>query len=86
MMMRTTVSIEPDLARLIERRMAEEGKGFKQILNDTLRRGFEAAIREAPARYEVPTFESAVLPGVDLTKVNQLLDEESPFTGEAAAD
>lgn len=84
MMMRTTVSIEPDLARLIERRMAEEGKGFKQILNDTLRRGFEAAVCESPARYEVPTFESAVLPGIDLAKVNQLLDEESPLTGEPA--
>lgn len=83
-MMRTTVSIEPDLARLLERRMAEEGKGFKQVLNDTLRRGFESAVREAPARYEVPTFESPVLPGVDLAKVNQLLDEESPLAGDSA--
>lgn len=82
--MRTTVSIEPDLARLLERRMAEEGKGFKQVLNDTLRRGFESAVRDTPARYEVPTFESAVLPGVDLAKVNQLLDEESPFASESA--
>lgn len=76
--MRTTVSIEPDLARLLEQRMAEEGKGFKQILNETLRRGFEAAVCETPARYEVPVFESPVMPGVDLAKINQLLDEESP--------
>lgn len=83
--MRTTVSIEPDLARLIEQHMAEQGKGFKQVLNETLRRGFEAGVRETPARYEVPTFDSPVMPGVDLAKVNQLLDEESPLAKDEAA-
>jgi hypothetical protein len=83
--MRTTVSIDPDLARLIEQRMAEQGKGFKQVLNETLRRGFESAVRETPARYEVPTFDSPVLPGIDLAKVNQLLDEESFLVDDEAA-
>jgi len=83
--MRTTVSIDPDLARLIEQRMAEQGKGFKQVLNEALRRGFEAAVRETPARYEVPTFDSAVMPGVDLAKINQLLDEEPPGARDEAA-
>jgi hypothetical protein len=35
--MRTTVSIEPDLARQLEQRMATERKGVKQVLNETLR-------------------------------------------------
>ena len=83
--MRTTVSIDPDLARLIEQRMTDEGKGFKQVLNETLRRGFEAAVRETPARYEVPTFDSPVMPGVDVAKINQLLDEEPPDARDEAA-
>lgn len=83
--MRTTVSIDPDLARLIEQRMADEGKGFKQVLNETLRRGFETAVRETPARYEVPTFESPVMAGVDLAKINQRLDEQPPDARDEAA-
>lgn len=74
--MRTTVSIDPDLARLVEQRMADQGKGFKQVLNETLRRGFEAAVRATPARYEVQVFDSPVLPGVDLAKIHQLLGED----------
>lgn len=83
--MRTTVSIEPDLARLLEQRMADEGKGFRQAPNDTLRRGFEAAVSETPARYEVPVFESPVRPGIDLAKINRLLDEEAPDARDEAA-
>jgi hypothetical protein len=35
-------------------------------------------MRESPARYEVATFESQIVAGIDLTKVNQLLDAEPP--------
>lgn len=77
-MMRTTVSIEPDLARQLEQRMAAEGKGFKQVLNETLRRGFESQVGEAQAHYAVRSFSAPLAPGVDLAKVNQLLDEEMP--------
>lgn len=83
--MRTTVTIDPDLARLLELRMSVEGKGFKQVLNETLRRGFEAGVREAQAQYVVKSFHAPVAPGVDLAKVNQLLDEEPlvPASGDA---
>ena len=83
--MRTTVTIDPDLARLLELRMSAEGKGFKQVLNETLRRGFESCVREAPVPYVVKSFHAPVAPGVDLTKVNQLLDEEPlvPASGDA---
>jgi hypothetical protein len=83
--MRTTVTIEPDLARLLELRMSTEGKGFKQVLNETLRRGFESGVREAQAQYVVRSFHAPVAPGVDLAKVNQLLDEEPPLPAQAEA-
>ncbi len=80
-MMRTTITLDPDVARDVERRMSEEGRSFKEIVNDGLRRGLAATVREPLARYEVATFDSPVEPGIDLTKVNQLLDEESPKPG-----
>lgn len=72
-MMRTTVSIEPDLARQLEQRMATEGKGFKQVLNETLRRGFESQVGEAQTHYMVRSFSASLAPGVGLAKVNLLL-------------
>lgn len=77
-MMRTTITLDPDVARDVERRMAEEGLSFKRVVNDALRRGFALSMRESPARYEVATFESQIVAGIDLTKVNQLLDAEPP--------
>jgi hypothetical protein len=77
-MMRTTITLDPDVARDVERRMAEDGRSFKQVVNEGLRRGLASGVREAPARYEVAIFDSPIEPGIDLTKVNQLLDEEPP--------
>ncbi len=37
--MRTTVTLEPDVAALIERVMAERGIGFKEAVNEALRAG-----------------------------------------------
>lgn len=75
--MRTTVSLDPDVARLVAQRMAATGQGFKRVLNEVLRLGFAAEVREAPARYEVPVFDSPFEPGIDADKINQLLDEPS---------
>jgi len=76
--MRTTITLDPDVARDVKRRMAEDGLSFKQVVNDGLRRGFAASVRESPVRYEVAAFDSPIEAGIDLTKVNQLLDEEPP--------
>jgi hypothetical protein len=82
--MRTTVSLEPDVARQLEQRMAAEGKGFKQVLNETLRRGLAAEVRKTPPHYEVPTFDSPFEPGLDIAKINQFLDEEPPAARDPA--
>jgi hypothetical protein len=76
-MMRTTVSLDPDVARLVTQRMAATGQGFKRVLNEVLRLGFAAEVREAPASYAIPVFDSPFEPGIDADKINQLLDEPS---------
>ena len=56
--MRTTVSLDPDTAALIRRRMRERGISFKQALNEAIRAGADenrgAPFRTATARMGVP--------------------------------
>ena len=40
--MRTTVTLDPDTAQIIRRRMAERGVSFKEALNDAIRSGVVA--------------------------------------------
>lgn len=37
--MRTTVTLDPDTAQLVQRRMRERGQSFKEALNDAIREG-----------------------------------------------
>jgi hypothetical protein len=48
--MRTTVTLDPDVAALIERVMNDRGIGFKQAVNDALRAGL--AHDRAPFRQQ----------------------------------
>jgi hypothetical protein len=50
--MRTTVTLDPDTAQLVRRQMRERGVGFKEALNDLLRRGATSA-GQAPFVTEV---------------------------------
>ncbi len=73
--MRTTLTIEPDIAAEIERRR-RDGVPLKRIVNRLLRRGIEADA-EAPLLppYRTRTFDLHLRPGVDELKLNQLVDE-----------
>lgn len=58
--MRTTITLEDDLYVLLEKRRAEEGKSFKQMLNEVLRAGFHLDAADAGAsrqRAETATFD-----------------------------
>ena len=46
--MRTTVTLDPDTAEIIRRRMAERGISFKEALNDAIRSGVQAGGAPAP--------------------------------------
>ena len=45
--MRTTVSLDPDVAAMLEREARERGVPFKTVLNDAVRHGLRG--RHAPA-------------------------------------
>lgn len=74
--MRTTLTLDPDVARLIEEAAAEQRKPVKQVVNEALRRGL---LRREPGRsarrFQVRPHRTALLPGIDAESFNQLADE-----------
>lgn len=74
--MRTTLTIEPDVAIEIERRRRASGHSLKRVVNSLLRKGVRAEVETvALPPYRTPTFDLELRPGIDETKLNQLVDE-----------
>lgn len=71
--MRTTVTLDPDVAAQVQALMRERGLTFKDAINQTLRAGLGRG-GEAVA-YEVPVHELGLRPGVDLVKALRLASE-----------
>lgn len=70
--MRTTVTLDPDTAALIRRRMRERGVGFKQALNDAIRAGATETGRAEPFRTATASLGA---PTVNLDRALQLAGE-----------
>ena len=85
--MRTTLTIDNDVADSLRERARLLDMPFKQVVNDALRRGLSPAVSEAPAtEYRVVPIHSGFVPGVDPLKLNQLNDqlEAEDFAGPSA--
>jgi hypothetical protein len=73
-MARTTVTLDPDVAQLIEDAVRRDRTSKRQVINDALRRGlFQPASRREPYRLEVHS--ATLQPGLDLTGFNRQTDE-----------
>jgi hypothetical protein len=73
---RTTLTLEPDVADRVSREMRRTGKAMKQVVNEALRSGLGLAGRPAaPRPFEVHPHAFGFKPGVDLDRMNQLVDE-----------
>lgn len=75
--MRTTVTLDPDVAEKLKNLAHRRRASFKETLNDVLRKGLtaQAGTREAPERYVVQPHAGGFRPGIDPDKLNQLVDE-----------
>ena len=74
--MRTTLTLDDDVAEALRERARLLDLPFKQIVNDTLRRGMSPqAVREPAPEYKVSPNHSGLAPGVDPLKLNQLNDQ-----------
>jgi len=74
--MRTTLTLDPDVAEQLRQRVRRTGQGFKAIVNEALRLGLGMAGKPAsPPRFKVRPHSFGFKPGIDLDRVNQLVDE-----------
>jgi hypothetical protein len=74
--MRTTLTLDPDVAERLERAVRGSGKGLKATVNEALRIGLGITGKPTkPPRFKVRAFVDGLQPGIDPDKMNQLLDE-----------
>lgn len=74
--MRTTLTLDPDVARRLEREMKRSGEGMKAVVNRALRVGLGMTDKPVePPVFRVTPHGFKVRPGVDLDRMNQLMDE-----------
>jgi len=73
--MRTTLTLDNDLAAALRSEARRSGRPLKRVVNDALRAGLAARRAKAPRRYRLkPVRLGGVLPGIDLDKALRLAD------------
>ena len=75
--MRTTLTLDDDVAGLLKQRARQAGVPFKEIVNRTIRAGLgEPADRsQRPRPRKTISHSFGFLPGIDMDKLGQLADE-----------
>ena len=74
--MRTTLTLDRDVAERLKKDIRRSGKSLKVTVNEALRLGLGLAGKPPTApRYRVKPHAFGFKPGVDLDRLNQLVDE-----------
>ena len=75
--MRTTLTLDDDIARRLQEKARRLGASFKEVVNDTLRQGLTRGEKPAPQlpRFKVEAKARGFRGGVDVLRLNQLNDE-----------
>ena len=74
--MRTTLTLDPDVAQRLDSEMKRSGEGMKAVVNRALRMGLGMTDKPVrPGRFRVEPHAFGFKPGTDLDRLNQLTDE-----------
>ena len=73
--MRTTVTLDPDLAAKLRSFARERGVSFKEALNSSLRRGLASGAASSKRPYRLASRRLGLRPGVDLEHALRLAGE-----------
>jgi hypothetical protein len=74
--MRTTVTLDPDVERLLKDATRRSGASFKEVLNRAVREGLASRSATRPQEpFRVHTRPMGLRPGIDPGALNTLLDE-----------
>lgn len=71
--MRTTVTLDEDVAAKLRETARQRGVSFKRVLNDALRDGLMA--RSRPRKFAMPTRDLGVKPEIDIDRALRLAGE-----------
>ena len=78
--MRTTLTLDADVVKLLENEVHRARKSFKQVVNDAIRRGLSPrATAGATRRYRVDPLVTTLRPGIDRNRLNALVDEVEDY-------
>lgn len=78
--MRTTLTLDDDVAARLKSEMRRSGASLKQAVNDALRRGLQRSKREPLEPFEIRARPLGLRPGLNYDKVGDLLDQiEGPL-------
>lgn len=82
--MRTTLTLDPDVAALLSQEMRRTGATLKPTVNQLLRRAFAGAPGLARKRFRYAARPLGLRPGFDPDRMNQLYDqlETESFLGQ----
>ena len=73
--MRTTLTLDPDVAQLIEEEAHRQRKPIKHVVNEALRRGLAPTAKRVRKQFRVQPHRTRLCPGIDGASFNQLADE-----------
>lgn len=73
--MRTTLTLDPDVARLLEEEAHRRRRPFKEIVNDAIRRGLAPRQTGKAGTYKVKVHSARLRAGMDRAGFNKLADE-----------
>ena len=73
--MRTTLTLDDDIAAALKEQARLLDKPFRQVVNDALRRGMSPTPRQDRPRFRVKPHHGGFAPGVDPLRLNQLYDQ-----------
>jgi hypothetical protein len=78
---RTTLTLEEDVAARVKRESQRSGRSFKEVVNDLLRRGLDAKRSQLPPKpFAVRARPLGLRPGLDYDNVADLLEQiEGPL-------
>jgi Ribbon-helix-helix protein, copG family len=78
---RTTLTLDDDVAAKLRAEVRRSGKPFKEVLNQALRAGLTPCARQKkPPPFKIKTFAMGLRPGLNLDDVWGLIEQvEGPF-------
>ena len=85
--MRTTVTLDKDVEKLVREAMHRNRRSFKDTLNDAVRRGLNGPGRRRPrVRFVVKARPMGLRAGIDPARLNALADDLEIDTARARVD